>query len=255
MRLGILTTLIGLIVLTGCNGRSDYSLLKTDQKVQENHIELEQTIDYRILPHDRLQVSIYSNPELASYGSAGDNNILSNEIQRNGMLVNAEGYIFLPLLNRVKVAGLTQTEAAARITELYKTYLKIPLVYIEVLNKRVYMLGEVNKPGPIEVDREKLTLLEAIALAGDLTDSAIRDNIIIVSHNTLNNKMYIRSVDLVHFDQLSISNMMLKPNDIVYVQPDGWKEFKVASDNVTTPLVTISQIAAGYASFKYIRDN
>jgi polysaccharide export outer membrane protein len=253
MRLSILAALVGLIVLSGCNGRSDYSLLKTEQKVEQNHIELEQTIDYRILPHDRLQVSIYSNPELANFGN--ENNILSTEIQKNGMLVNAEGYIFLPLLNRVKVAGLTQSEAAARITERYKTYLKIPLVYIEVVNKRVYMLGEVNKPGPIELDREKVTLLEAIALAGDLTDSAIRDNVIIVSHNALNNKMYIRSVDLVHFDQLSISNMMLKPNDIVYVQPDGWKEFKVVSDNITTPLVTISQIAAGYASFKYIRDN
>ena len=147
--------------------------------------------------------------------------------------------------------GLTQEEAARRITEEYKTFLKIPTVYVEVMNKRVYVIGEVKKPGPVRVDREKLTVLEAIAEAGDLTDSAVRDNIVVLSRNN-QNKLYMRKVDLTHFDHVSLSNMMLRPNDIVYVQPDGWKEFKVSSDNFTAPFQTITQIAAPFVTLKYL---
>ena len=123
-----------------------------------------------------------------------------------------------------------------------------------VLTKRVYVIGEVNKPGPVEVDREKMTLLEAVAYAGDLKDNAIRDNIIIISHDNLNNKMTMRSVDLTKFDSLSIANMMLKPNDIIYVQPDGWKEYRVTADNVTAPFKTISEIASPFVTIKYLSD-
>ena len=100
----------------------------------ENTIEVSQTIDYRILPHDRIQVSFYANPEVAYTAmTSGTGGTLSTQTQANGLIVNNEGYIFLPLINQVKVAGLTQGEAAAKITEMYKEYLKLPLVYVEVL--------------------------------------------------------------------------------------------------------------------------
>jgi len=251
----LIAFIIGLLVVSGCKRTSDYSLLQTQQDISKNTIEVSQTIDYRILPHDRIQVSFYANPEVAYTAmTSGTGGTLSTQTQANGLIVNNEGYIFLPLINQVKVAGLTQGEAAAKITEMYKEYLKLPLVYVEVLNKRVYVIGEVNKPGPVEVDKEKMTLLEAVAYAGDLKDNAIRDNIIIISHDNLNNKMTMRSVDLTKFDSLSIANMMLKPNDIIYVQPDGWKEYRVTADNVTAPFKTISEIASPFVTIKYLSD-
>ena len=237
-------------LLTGCVDKSDYVLLQTEQNLTNTQATLKQSYEYIILPQDRLQVSLYKNPEITSESSGGSNQ-LGQEMQRDGVLVNAQGYIFLPLINKVKVAGLTQTEAARRITRKYKTYLKIPTVYLEVLNKRVYVMGEVNKPGPVAVDREKLTGLEAIAHAGDLTDSAVRDNIIVLSRNA-QNKPYLRKIDLTHFDKLSFNSMMLRPNDVVYVQPDGWKEFRVSSDNFTAPFQTITQIAAPFVTLKYL---
>jgi polysaccharide export outer membrane protein len=241
-----------LFLLQGCGNKSNYVLLQSEQKTTNKELSLKQSYEYIILPQDRLKIAIYRNPELTGETSSGSSQ-LGQDMQDSGVLVDTKGYISLPLVNHIKVAGLTQPAAANLITQRYKRYLKIPTVYVEVLNKRVYVIGEVKQPGPVKVDREKLTLLEALAFAGDLTDAAIRDNILILSRNS-QNKPYIRSVDLTNFDHLSMTNMILRPNDVVYVQPDGWKEYKVASDNFTAPFKTIAEIASPFVQIKYLTD-
>ena len=241
-----------LFLLQGCGDKSNYVLLQSEKKSTNNELSVKQSYEYIILPQDRLKIAIYKNPELTGESSNGAGQ-LGQDMQNTGVLVDTKGYISLPLINRIKVAGLTQTAASDLITQRYKRYLKIPTVYVEVLNKRVYVIGEVKKPGPVKVDREKVTLLEALAFAGDLTDAAIRDNILILSRNS-QNKPYIRSVDLTNFDHLSMTNMILRPNDVVYVQPDGWKEYKVASDNFTAPFKTIAEIASPFVQIKYLTD-
>ena len=241
-----------LFLLQGCGDKSNYVLLQSEKKSTNNELSVKQSYEYIILPQDRLKIAIYKNPELTGESSNGAGQ-LGQDMQNTGVLVDTKGYISLPLINRIKVAGLTQTAASDLITQRYKRYLKIPTVYVEVLNKRVYVIGEVKKPGPVKVDREKVTLLEALAFAGDLTDAAIRDNILILSRNS-QNKPYLRSVDLTNFDHLSMTNMILRPNDVVYVQPDGWKEYKVASDNFTAPFKTIAEIASPFVQIKYLTD-
>ena len=241
-----------LFLLQGCGDKSNYVLLQSEKKSINNELSVKQSYEYIILPQDRLKIAIYKNPELTGESSYGSSQ-LGQDMQNTGVLVDTKGYISLPLVNHIKVAGLTQTEASDLITQRYKRYLKIPTVYVEVLNKRVYVIGEVKKPGPVKVDREKVTLLEALAFAGDLTDAAIRDNILILSRNS-QNKPYMRSVDLTNFDHLSMTNMILRPNDVVYVQPDGWKEYKVASDNFTAPFKTIAEIASPFVQIKYLTD-
>lgn len=252
MRSFIFVLIGSIFLLQGCGDKSDYVLLQSVESKVENTPSLKQSYEYMILPQDRLKIAIYRNPELTSHTSGG-NSQLGQDMQDTGILVDTQGYVSLPLINRVKLAGLTQTQAAQNITQLYKKYLKIPTVYVEVLNKRVYVIGEVKKPGPVKIDREKLTLLEALAFSGDVTDAAIRDNVLILSRNS-HNKPYLRSVDLTNFDSLNIHNMMLRPNDVVYVQPDGWKEYKVASDNFTAPFKTIAEIASPFVHIKYLTD-
>jgi len=169
-----------LFLLQGCGDKSHYILLQSTNKNRHNEPSMKQSYEYIILPQDRLKIAIYRNPELTSETSSGASQ-LGQDMQDTGVLVDTKGYISLPLINHIKVAGLTQSAAAKLITQRYKRYLKIPTVYVEVLNKRVYVIGEVNKPGPVKIDREKVTLLEALAFAGDLTDAAIRDNILILS--------------------------------------------------------------------------
>ena len=241
---------VGSLSLTGCIEKSDYVLLETKKELTSKRSISKESYEYHILPQDRLKISIYRNPELANELSGGHGD-LGQDMQDEGLLVNAQGYISLPLIHRVKVSGLTQTEAANLITKRYKKYLTIPTVYVEVLNKRIYVIGEVKKPGPVKLDREKMTVIEAIAFAGDLTDAAVRDNIVILSRDSTN-KPYLRKVDLTKFDTLSFNNMILQPNDVVYVQPDGWKEFRVSSDNFTAPFRTIAEVASPFVTLKYL---
>jgi len=246
-KLILLLTVAVLFLLNGCSSDSDYKLLQSEHIVESQKIS-DRSIEYRILPQDRLQIVLYKDPNQESLGGGE----LGQSMSQNGILVNAAGYVTLPLIGKVHVAGLTQSQAADKITNMYKKYLNTPSVYLEVLNKRIFVLGEVKKPGPITLDKEKMTLFEALAHAGDITDSAVRSNIIIMSNDKKG--MHLRRVDLTSFDRMNYASLMLRPNDIVYVQPDDWKEFRVNAKNFTAPFEVITKIAAPFVTLKYLDD-
>ena len=241
-----------LFLLVGCAGNEDYALVQTKSTYTETTRVTDRSIEYRILPQDRLKVSLYKDPAQSS-GSDSDSGELGLDMNKDGILVNTAGYVNLPLIGKVKVSGLSQSQAADRITAQYRKYLNTPTVYVEVLNKRLFVLGEVKSPGVVKIDREKMTLFEALAHAGDLTDAAVRTEIMILSNHPTRG-MQMRKVDLTNFDTMNYASLMLRPNDIVYVRPDDWKAFKVASDNYTAPFVTIAKIAAPFVTLKYLSD-
>ncbi len=248
----LILTIGALFLLAGCAGNKDYALIQTKSADTQTTRVTDRSIEYRILPQDRLEISLYKNPAQASEGMSSTNE-LGQSMNQKGILVNAAGYISLPLIGKSKVAGLSQSQAADRITAQYKKYLNTPTVYVEVLNKRIFVLGEVKKPGVVKIDKEKMTLFEALANAGDLTDSAVRTEIMILS-NSPTRGMQMRKVDLTNFDTMNYASLMLRPNDIVYVKPNDWKAFKVASDDYTSPFVTITKIAAPFVTLQYLTD-
>jgi len=242
-----------LLFLNGCTGDSDYQLLQTKKNTTDENTKVTAgSIEYLILPQDRLAVSLYKDPADSPELDRGSD--LGQSMNRNGLLVNAAGFISLPLIGNVKVSGLTQTQAADYITKRYKKYLNTPSVYVEVLNKRLIVLGEVRKPGVIPMTNEKMNLFEAIANAGDLTDSAVRDSVTIVSNNPVRG-IQMRTVNLTNFDTMRYASLMLRPNDIVYVKPSSWKAFRVASADYTSPLETLTKIASPFVTLKYLFDN
>ena len=246
-----LMLLVGvLFLLGGCAGNKDYALLQTQSQDTQTVKVTDRSIEYLILPQDRLEVSLYKDPQMGEAGAGS----IGQSMNDKGLLVNTAGYISLPLVGKVKVAGLTQTQAADRITQQYKKYLNTPTVYVEVLNKRLFVLGEVKTPGVVELDKEKMTLFEALAHAGDLTDAAVRTEVLILS-NSPTKGMQMRKVDLTNFDTMNYASLMLRPNDIVYVKPSDWKAFRVAADDYTAPFVTIGQIAQPFVQIKYLFDD
>lgn len=245
---------LSILVLNGCSsalGNKDYTLLQSKKENTQTVKVTDRSIEYRILPQDRLAISLYKDPAQSSemgISSAGE---LGQRMNKDGVLVDARGYIVLPLIGKVKVSGLSQTQAAKRITSAYKKYLNTPTVYVEVLNKRLFVLGEVKKPGVISIDKEKMTLFEALATAGDITDSAVRTEIMILS-NSPTKGMQLRTVDLTNFDKMNYASLMLRPNDIVYVKPNNWKQFRVASGDLGSPFAFIAAIAAPFVTLKYL---
>lgn len=232
-----------LLLLGGCNlGRSDYRLMQTHQPVAVETKQAVGEINYKIQPNDRIRVIIYQYPELTPV-----------DMNKNGLLVDGDGYISLPLIHKIKISGYSQTDAARMLEGRYKKYLTDPSLNLEVINKRVYILGEVRSPGAIQLDNEYMTILQAIASAGGLTDSAQRNAVFIVNTDAQKN-MKMRKVDLTSFSALQASNLIVKPNDIIYVQPNKWKSYRVASDDITAPFQTITQLAAPFVTLKYLSD-
>jgi len=236
------------ILITGCSNKSNYELVQTHHIVEEKKVTAA-SIEYKILPQDRLKVILYRDPGEITTDAQSK---LGDNINPDGILVNAAGYIKLPLIGKVKVAGLSQTQASDKIEALYKKQLTNPSVYVEIMNKRLYVLGEVYKQGVINIDKEKMTLFEAIAFAGGLTDAAVRDSIVIISPT--NNGMSMRKVDLTNFDSMNYASLMLRPNDVIYIKPDKWKKFRVASDDYTSPFKTFTTIAAPFVTLKYLSE-
>ena len=242
LKMKLMLVMVMLFIFSGCSSKSDYQLLQTDTNLSAQKVTVsDRCLEYRILCQDRLEIALYKDPQQGAQA----NGALGQSMSQKGILVNTKGEIPLPLIGNIKVAGLTQTQAADKITQAYKKYLNTPSVYVEVLNKRLFVLGEVKSPGVINIDKEKMTLFEALANAGDLTDAAVRNNIIIVS-NKVGGGMQMRSVDLTNFDRMNYASLMLRPNDIVYVQPNGWKQFGVAASQVLSPLDPILKLASAY---------
>ena len=233
--------LLFIFTFTACNqGRSDYELLQSQNIVKNEKKKKLENIEYKIVTQDRLSIVIYQYPE-----------ITPTKMNEKGILVDSQGYISLPLIHRIKIAGYTQSDAARMLEEKYKKYLTDPSLNIEVMNKRAYILGEVKKAGVIRLENETMSVIQAVATAGGLTDSAQRDQVFVITHDG-NNTMRMRRIDLTSFTVLQASNLLIKPNDIIYVQPNKWKSFRVASDDFTSPFETIAKVASPFVTLKYL---
>jgi polysaccharide export outer membrane protein len=227
---------------------SEYEMLQSKKK-PISYKNTAASIEYKILPQDRLKVILYKDPAQITVESTSQ---IGEDINPSGVLVNASGYIKLPLIGKIKVAGLTQTQASDKIEHLYEKKLTDPSVYVEILNKRLIVLGEVHNQGVVKLDKEKMTLFEAIAFAGGLTDDAIRNDIVILSP-TSKTGMHLRHVDLTNFDKMQYASLMLRPNDVIYVRPNEWKKFKVASGNYVSPFAAIGSVISPFATLKYLK--
>jgi len=232
-----LSPILAILILSGCASK-DYTLMQTPNQEVKSQPATYTLIDYTIQPQDRLMITSYNHKDL-----------MPTNLGENGILVDANGDVTLPLVHRVHLAGLTQTQAAKKLERLYSKYLKNPSFNVEAINKKVYVLGEVKKPGAVTMDRDQITLLEAIAQSGDLTDNAVRNNIIILSRDATG-RMKMRKVDLTNFSAMQATSLMLHPNDIVYVQPNNWKQIRVTADNIGAVTKVISNIATPYFIFK-----
>jgi len=254
--------LLSLLIIgfAGCATKDDYTLFNKAlpkqalssqapaNQVSASEETLEQLenmqFEYKILPHDRISVIVYKHPELSTAN-------LNSMQQERGLLINAKGDIRLPLVKSIHLAGLTQTEAENRIEESFRTYLKQPDIQIEVLNKRAYVVGEVRNPGEIPLPNERLTLLQILAKAGDLTDSADRKSILIM-RGTNQSKVQTEVVNLTDINSLRTANLMIKPNDIVYVMPNKMKAFNTRVREIDPVFNLIGNVLQPFVSIKFL---
>lgn len=184
----------------------------------------------KIQPKDKLSIIVSSkNPELASLfnlqvvNTANNSDILSAGQQQKlvGYTVNNQGEIDFPILGNIKVEGFTREELAGLIKQRIKAekYIQDPIVTVEFVNLKFSILGEVKSPGTYPIEGERLTILEAIGMAQDLTIYGKRSNILVVREE--GNKRINYFIDLRSSDFFSSPAYYIQQNDIVYIQPNS----------------------------------
>jgi polysaccharide export outer membrane protein len=185
-------------------------------------------LDPVIQKNDLLSITISSlNTEASQYFNTSTENstqILGYTItQATGYLVSQEGVLELPMLGKVKAAGLTKRQLKESITKdiTDRQFLKNPVVIVRYLNYKVTVLGEVARPTVINVPDEKISLLEALGLAGDMTIYAKRDNVMVIREEE--GKRVVKRLNLNSRDLFTSPYYYLKSNDIVYVEPNNAK--------------------------------
>lgn len=183
-------------------------------------------------PDDLVAISVSSidpeavKPFTADIPAKGES---SKGDHTGGYLIDANGNIEFPLIGTVKLAGLNRIQAALVLKDRIKSYVKSPIVNVRLQNFKITILGEVNKPGVFTMNHEKITIPEALGLAGDLSINGVRENVLLIREEE-GVKKEIR-INLTSRDIFRSPYYYLHQNDILYVEP--FKSKIAASQQVT----------------------
>ena len=154
--------------------------------------------------------------------------------------VDEQGDIEMPVLGKIHVAGLVRAEVEELIKQKLEKHVLKPMVQVNIISAKVSVLGEVTRPGNVSISNGRLTLLEALAAAGDMTPYGRRDNVLI--SREVNGKMEFARIDMTKADLYASPYFFLQQNDVIYVSPN--KVRVVNSANVSLWLSTVSTIAS-----------
>ena len=210
------------------------------QDITETVVPVSQT-EIKVQPHDRLSIVVKSkDPALSSlFNLTVASNRLGYEASTSGTgsslrtytpsgegistyTVSSEGTIDFPVLGVLKVEGMSRSELAGFVKgELIgRELVKDPVVTVEFLNTGFSVMGEVNRTGRYDINKDRLYILEALSLAGDLTIQGQRENVIVVREEK--DGIHTYRVDLTNFKSLSSSPAYyIKQGDIIYVEPNS----------------------------------
>lgn len=191
----------------------------------------------RIKPHDRLTVVVSSqNPELAAPFNAASsfNSMTTNPLGAssvNGLqsvqvlTVDDKGSLEMPIIGKIDCNGKTRSEIANDIAKkiIDGGYISDAQVNIQFADMKFFVLGEVERPGQFDITRDKVTVLEALAMAGDMTIYGNRENVTVIRRTENEKKHEIYELNFLEGDQLSSPAYYLQQGDVVYVQPNKYK--------------------------------
>lgn len=221
------------ILLSGCNSYKKVPYLQ-DTYVKSEAQASHSMYDAKIMPKDLLTITVNTtDPEAeaadlfnltvqSSFNSARSGSLTQSPTLQQ-YLVSNEGTIDFPVLGRLKVSGLTKTEAENLIREKLGAYLKeSPIVTVRMASYKISVLGEVARPGIFTVNYEKINIFEALALAGDLTIWGMRDNVKLIRENEAGESEVI-NINLNRSDIVGSPYYYLLQNDILYVTPNKAK--------------------------------
>lgn len=173
---------------------------------------------------------------------SAESNILFNPTASEiGYRVDKGGNINFPIIGLIKVDGLTIEQVQIKISKEVEKYAKNPNVAVQFLNFKITVIGEVNRPSSFTVTDNRVNVLEALGLAGDMTIYGKRENVLVIRQN--GNERTMARINMNNRDVLNSPFFNLKQNDIVYVEPDRAKAASISENNRYLPVIISAAIS------------
>ena len=227
--LSILMTAAALMLLVSCGSKTSRNINYLQEAQKDTTVTMLPEEGILVQPKDMISIVVSSrNPELSamfnltnvSYQAGGETSTTGSYNRILGYSVDNNGNIDFPIVGKINVSGLTRWQVADKVKEelVSRNLLKDPVISVEFLNFKVSVLGEVAHPGTYTVTGDKITLLEALSLAGDLTIYGRRDRVSVIRE--INGKRTVYINDLRSMDLFTSPSYYLKQNDVVLVEPN-----------------------------------
>ena len=247
-------------MLTGCGTVKNVAYLQNSDSI--NFEKSRFLYDARIMPKDQITISVNTTNSEASLPF---NLLLQNAYQQGRTissgaggtlmpyLVDNQGFINFPIVGKLHVGGLTKSEAEKLVTEKIRPYMaesENPVVTVTMASYSVSVLGEVNRPGTFQVSREKITILEALAQAGDLTIYGVRDHVKLIREDATGKKQIV-TLNLNDANIVNSSYYYLQQNDVLYVEPNNVKAQNSKVGQTTTRWFSATSILISLTSLLY----
>lgn len=165
---------------------------------------------------------------------------ISDNPQTSGYIVDGEGNINFPVLGKIAVAGKTKLELERSLTELLTDHIDMPVINIRLRNFKVSVLGDVARPGTFTVASERITLPEAIGIAGDLNITAKRKNVLVIRESEGKKQQF--RIDLTKNEVFESPAYYLQQNDVIYIEPNRAKMNTSKYSPVYSLLISVTSL-------------
>jgi len=238
-------SLFALTLLCSCGSKKDLVYFQNSEQVFSGTNKDNTLYDLRIRPKDNLYITVSStNPAAVEpYNVFSTNNInyTTQGLEYRGYLVDEEGNIKFPGLGTIHLGGMTKTDAEAYIQKEITKTVEDCSVNIRFINYKISILGEVNRPGIYTISNERVSIVEAIAMAGDLTIYGQRHDIQIYRVENGEKKTFL--IDITDPNIFFSPYYYLEQNDIIYVSPNSTR---VRSSTNIMPVLSVVITSASF---------
>lgn len=231
-RIKAFALLLGVVVLASCASQKRVIYLQDTQA--DEQVKIAQDYQIRIKPLDRLTVVVNSrDPELAApFNTSTSLNSLtgtplstysSNSASLQIRTVDENGDLDMPIIGPIQCKGKTRSELAQEIADKIREggYISDPTVNIQFADMKISVIGEVARPGQYDITNDRISLLDALSLAGDLTIYGVRSDVKVIREE--NGVRTTASLDLTSQDIYDSPYFYLQQNDVIYVKPNKYR--------------------------------
>ena len=255
----IFYSLTAVLVLASCGSQKDVPYFQNSESVDLSKSQY--LYDARIMPKDQLTITVSTLDDQAAVPfnmtvptpmTVNQRSSYSQAMLQTYLVDNA-GFINFPVIGQLKVGGLTKSEAEKMIEDKIRPYMAAeenPIVTVRMTGYQISVIGEVARPGTFTVSREKISILEALAQAGDLTIYGQRKNVQLIREDATGKKS-IYVFDLTDADIINSPYFYLQQNDVVYVTPNKVKAQNSSVGSMTTLWFSATSILISLTSLLY----